>query len=283
MRIASALVALPLLAAAPAFAQDRTDAPAIDPAELDKDSLMIGIGAGQVPSYEGSDDTVWSVVPGIRGRVSRINFTIRGNRAWADIVPTRGGPGWDLQAGPLVNVNFNRSAAIKDPQVLALGRINTAIELGGIVGLGKQGVITSDYDKLTVTVGYVHDVNKVHSSYVITPSIDYGTPLSRKAYVGLSLSANYMGEGYANTYFGVTPAGSLASGLPAYNARKGWKDWTIGALANLSLTGDLTHGLSAIGAVSYRRMLNSAADSPLVSVAGSPDQWVFAGGLAYTF
>jgi outer membrane protein len=212
LRTAAILPLLPvLLLAAPAFAQDQTaeTAPVPDAStapDLDKDSFQIGVGAGVVPSYEGSDDYVFTAVPGIRGRVSGINFALRGNRFSADVIPTPGGPGWDFQLGPVAQVNFARNSNIRDPQVKALGKIDIAVELGGYAGIGKQGVFTSDYDKLSASVTYVHDVAGTHGSYVLTPSIDYGTPLSTKAYVGLNLSADYMGGGYADTYFSVTPA-----------------------------------------------------------------------------
>lgn len=282
LRIAAsaALVTLPLFAAAPAFAQQ--DAPD-SPPDLTRDTVMVGVGAAVVPSYDGSDKSVITAAPAIRGRVSGINFSLLGSRAWADIIADDNGPGWDFQAGPVVNVNLNRTSRIEDRQVAALGKVGTAIEAGGFVGVGKQGLITSDYDKLTVGVSYIHDVGTVHKSYLVSPSINYGTPLSRKAFVLLNLSANYMGNGYAQTYFGVTPGGSVRSGLPVYNARKGWKDWTLGAMGNVSLTGDLTHGLSAVGGVAYRRMLDDAAESPVVRIAGSRNQWYGAVGLAYTF
>ncbi|MHA6718368.1 MipA/OmpV family protein [Sphingomonas sp. RS6] len=273
-----ASVPLALLIATPALAQQGEAAP-----DLNRDSITVGVGAAVVPTYEGSDRSVITAAPGARGRVSGINFTVRGNRAWADVIPTDGGPGWDFQLGPLVNVNLNRTARIKDPQVSRLGKIKAALEAGGYVGIGKQGVLTSDYDKLTVSVAYVHDVGDIHKSYVVTPSIDYGTPLSRKIFVGINLSADYMGDGYADTYFGVSPAGSVASGLPAYRAGKGWKDWSVGGLVNVSLTGDLTHGLSAVGGVGYSQLLNDAAESPLVSIAGSRNQLFGVLGLAYTF
>lgn len=277
----AALASLPLFVAAPALAQQQTaDAP---PPDLNRDTVMVGVGAAVVPSYDGSDKSVLTAAPAVRGRVSGINFAVLGSRAWADLIADNNGPGWDFQAGPVVNVNLNRTSRIEDRQVAALGKVDTAIEVGGFVGLGKQGLITSDYDKLTVGVSYVHDVGTVHKSYVVSPSVSYGTPLSRKAYVLLNLSANYMGNGYAQTYFGVTPGGSARSGLPVYNARKGWKDWTLGAMGNVSLTGDLTHGLSLVGGVAYRRMLDDAAESPIVRIAGSRDQWFGALGLAYTF
>lgn len=286
-RIFSALFVLPLLLASPALAQeaesDPTSAPRIDPDMLSGDMITVGAAAGYTPSYEGSNDYVLTVVPGIRGRVSGINFTLRGNRFTADLIPTSGGPGWDVQMGPIVSLNFNRSAAIRDPQVRRLPKRNMAVEVGGHIGIGKQGVITSDYDKLTLNVAATYDVSGQHKSYVITPSVDYGTPLSTTAYVGFNFSANYVGDGYAESYFSIDAPGSAASGLPVFTARKGWKDWTISTVGVLSLTGDLTGGLQMMSGVSYRRMTGDAADSPVTSVAGSRDQWTGLLGLAYTF
>lgn len=277
--------ALLFLAATPALAQESEPAapPPIDPAALDGDSLSIGVAGGVVPSYEGSNDYVIAAVPVVRARVSRINISVRGNRAWADLVPTPGGPGWDFQLGPIAQVNFNRSAAIVDPRVRLLPHRKMAVELGGYVGLGKQGVITSDYDRLNVSVAAVHDVVGSHGSYVITPSIDYSTPLSTRSFIALSLSADYMGEGYADAYYSIDVAGSAASTLPAFDAVKGWKDWNLSALGAVSVTGDLTHGLAIIGGVNYRRLLGDASASPVTSVAGSPSQWTGLLGLAYTF
>ena len=113
--------------------------------------------------------------------------------------------------------------------------------------------------------------------------IDSGTPLSTDAYVGINLSANYMGEGYADAYFSIDANGPAISGLPVFTAHKGWKDWTVSTVGVLSLTGDLTGGLAVMGGVSYRRLLEDAAESPITRIAGSPDQWTGLLGLAYTF
>lgn len=274
-----------LLAALPAAAQDAPppSPPPADAPDLSGDNLMIGAGAVYLPSYDGSDDMVWTAAPGARGRVSDIVFTWRGNRAWVDLVPDPVAVGWDFQVGPIVNLNFNRTGNVADAQVIALGKKKIALELGGYVGIGYQGLITSDFDKIAVSVGVVQDVTGVNRGYVITPSLDYGTPLSRFTFVGINLSANYASADYASAYFDVDAAGSARSGLPVFSAGAGWKDWNVSLAGMQSLTGDLTHGLQLVGGVSYRRMLNDSADSPLTSIAGSRDQWTGLLGLAYAF
>ena len=275
-----------LAAAAPALAQETTapaQAPVTPDIDTGGDSITVGLGAGVVPTYEGSDHSRVVPVPAVRGSVDGFAFSTRGTKLLVDLVPNDPGPTWDYQFGPVVSLNFNRNGDPKDDRVDALGRRKVALELGGYAGIGKTGVLTSEYDKLSVSVLYTQDVSGVNRSYTITPQLDYGTPLSRKAYVGISGGATYAGNGYANTYFGVTPEGALASGLPAFNPDAGWKNWSVSALGTYALTGDLLHGLLVVGGVSYSRLLNDFARSPVVSIAGDRNQWYYALGLGYTF
>jgi outer membrane scaffolding protein for murein synthesis (MipA/OmpV family) len=270
--------------AVPAVAQDTASPPPpSDSPDASGDRVTIGLGIGTLPSYEGSDSN--SVVPvgAAIGSISGYAFSTRGTKLLIDAVRNKPGQGIDFQLGPVIGVNLNRTSGIDDPQVEALGRKKWALELGGYAGIGKTGIITSDYDKLSVSVSYVHDVTGVYDSYVITPEIDYGTPLSRKAFVALSANASYAGRGYARSYFTVDPVGSLRSGLPVYYADKGWKNWSVTMLGTYSLTGDLLHGLSVAGGVSYSGLLGDFAASPVTSIAGSRSQWIAAVGLAYTF
>ncbi len=279
---AAAVVATPALAqeaapAAPASALPNTDSGA--------DFYVVGLGAAVLPDYEGSDDYSFSPVPAATGRVSGFNFLLAGNRLSVDLIPDGIGPTWDFQAGPIAVVNLNRSSTkgIDDAQVRALGKVDTAIELGGYVGIGKTGVLTSQFDRLSLSVSYRKDVAGGHKSTVLAPTLNYVTPLSTKAIAGLFVSGERVGEGYADSYFSITPAQSLSSGLPVYNARGGWKNWTLGALAGHSLTGDLRSGLQLFGTVVYRRLLNDFADSPIVAGNGSSSQWLGAVGVAYSF
>ncbi len=282
------LAATAAVLAFPAAAQEnlppRQPSPPID---VNRETITVGAGVATIPSYEGADNNRLVPVAAGRGSISGFNFSTTGARLFVDVVrDSRDGDGMDFQLGPVVGFNAFRTnrKSINDRQVEALGELDTAIELGGYVGLAKTGIITSDYDVLAVNVSVARDVAGAHDSYTITPAVNYGTPLSTKAFVGLNLSANYVGDGYARTYFGVnSPAEAAASGLPQFDAKKGWKDWTLSGVGVVSLTGDLTGGLGLMGLVSYRRMLEDAARSPLTSLAGSKDQWTAMGGLVWTF
>lgn len=276
---------------APAYAQSAPspippDAGAVATnAETNGDSITIGAGAVYLPDYEGSNDYRVSPAPGAIGSFKGFNFTLAGNRLSVDVIPNKPGPGLDVQFGPIGVINFNRSSLknIDDRRIRALGERNTGIELGGYVGIGKTGVITSDFDRLSVSVSYRHDVNDAHDSGIWQPSINYVTPLSRKAAVGLFASAEHVERAYANAYYSVDATQALASGLPAYSARGGWKNYTVGALATVALTGDLLHGFKLVAGGTYSRLLNSFSYSPVTRIAGKPGQWLGAVGLAYTF
>lgn len=246
--------------------------------------LSIGVGAAWLPDYEGSNDHRFSPVPAANGTVWGMSFTVLGNRASLDLIPDKEGQGWNFQLGPVAVVNLNRTNrdAIEDPRVRALGEIDTAVEVGGYVGIGKTGVITSDFDTLSVSLSYRHDVTRIHRTGIFTPSINYTTPLSTKALVGLFASAEIVQDRYARTYFGVTPAGSVASGLPVFAPRGGQKDINFGGMFTYALTGNLTKGLALVTGFNYRKLVKDFADSPLVRIAGSRHNWTVGAGLALT-
>lgn len=286
------------LAAAPAFAQDSTEAQqggeaqtdAAAPAEAEtaaegKARLSIGAGVAYFPDYEGSNEHTWSPIPAAQGTVAGMSFTLLANRLSVDLIPNGTGPGWDFQFGPVAVLNLNRSkiSAIEDPRIKALGEVDTALEVGGYVGIGRTGVITSDYDKLSVTLSYRHDVTKIHKSGIWTPAINYATPLSTKTLVGFFAAAEIVEDDYARTYFGVTPAGSAASGLPVFTPKGGQKNISFGGMFTVALTGDLTKGLALVTGFNYSKLLGDFAGSPLVSIAGSRHQWTGGAGLALTF
>lgn len=295
--IGSGAFVLAIAATAPACAQDGSqpapqqqqgvawDDGSMDADALTRDRVTVALGAASIPSYEGSDNNNWIPAGFVQGNVGGYSFSTRGTRLLVDLIKTDPGPVVDFQLGPVVGLTLDRvrRKGIDDRQVEALGTRDVAVELGGYVGVGKTGVVTSDYDTLSAGVSYIRDVAGAHDSFIVTPMINYGTPLSRKAYGGIGLEANYVGGKYADYYFAVNPAGTIASGLPTFNAGSGWKDWSLSGFATHSITGDLLHGLGVFGGVRYARLLNDAARSPITRIAGDRDQWFATAGLTYTF
>ena len=274
--LAAGLAFLGLSAAHPAFSQVE-----------DSNVLTVGIGAAVIPSYEGSDDYRVIPVPQLRGKVSDFALWTRGPSLYIDAIPNRG-EGIDFQLGPVAGVRFDRTSrkSIKDAAVRALGERDVAVEVGGFVGIGKTGVLTSDYDNLSARVAITKDVAGAHDSYVITPAIEYFAPLSTRSFVGLGVSADYVGKKYGRYYYDVDAAGALASGLPAYSRAgegSGFKKVGVNLTGGLSLSGDLRKGWALFALGGYSRMLGDYADSPVVSIAGSKNQWIGAVGIGYTF
>ena len=253
----------------------------------DSNVLTVGIGAAVIPSYEGSDDYRVIPVPQLRGKVSDFAFWTRGPSLYFDVIPNRG-QDIDLQLGPVAGVRFDRSSRknIKDAAVRALGERDKAVELGGFVGIGKTGIITSAYDNLSVRVAVTKDVAGAHESFIVTPAIEYFTPLSTRSFVGLGVSADYVGKKYGRYYYDVDAAGALASGLPEYSRAgdgSGFKKVGVNLTGGLSLSGDIRKGWALFALGGYSRMLGAYADSPIVSIAGSRNQWIGAVGVGYTF
>lgn len=277
--IRTALLATALFAATPALAQD---APPPLPDPLDRsDTLTIGAGVAFVPDYEGSDDYEATAAAAIRGRVGGMSFFSRATWLYLDLVP-RGEGQMDFDAGPIVGVRMNRTSKVKDNVVDDLPELDTAIEVGGFAGITFHG-LTNPYDALSFRLDVVKDVGGAHESTVITPNIDFGTPLSRTTYVGASLSADFAGGGYADYYYSITPADAIASGLPVYDADGGFKSWRLGLLVAQSLSGDLTRGFGLFFTGSYSHLGGDFKDSPIVDDRGSAGQWLGAVGVGYTF
>ena len=254
----------------------------------DHSNLTVGVGAAVIPSYEGSDDYRVIPVPQLRGKVHDFAFWTRGPALFVDVIPNRSDDGIDVQLGPVVGARFDRTSRkrTKDDAVAALGKLDTAIEVGGFVGIGKTGVITSAYDNLSARVTITKDVAGAHDSIIVTPASEYFTPLSIRSFVGLGVSADYVGKKFGRYYFDVTPDQAVASGLPAYDRAgdgSGFRKINLNLTGGYSLSGDIRRGWTLFALGGYSRMLGDYADSPVVAIAGSKNQWIGAVGVGYTF
>ena len=265
--------------ASPAISQQPSTA--LPPPEQAGNGFTLALGAGTTPDYVGSDD--YRIIPagGLRGRVGPVSLTTRSTYLYADFFP-RTASRIDFDLGPIIGVNFNRTTRVHDPVVRRLPKLDTAIEVGGFAGISFHN-LTNPYDTLAFRADVLHDIAGAHDSTVFSPNVEFSTPLSRFTYISASVGADFVSNKFADYYFGITPADSIASGLPVFNPGGGMEKWKAGLLVNQSINGDLTHGLSVFGTANYSRLVGDFKRSPIVSQRGTPNQWLLAAGLAYTW
>ena len=84
---------------------------------------------------------------------------------------------------------------------------------------------------------------------------------------------------YQRAYFGISPAVSLASGLPAYRPGSG----VYGGAVASGVTYALNNRWGLFGFARYERLVGDAAKSPIIREFGSRNQLSGGIGLNYTF
>lgn len=250
----------------------------------DRNSLILGIGGGIAPEYEGADD--YGFQPGgvIQGKVDGFDFQVRGPNIYVDLVRDAPDSQWNVIAGPVAQLRFERTSRddLDDPRVAALGTRDTAVELGGYVGIGRKGFLIPPAS-LTFDLAFLRDVAGAHGSYVLTPGIALSSPVSQRSFARWGISADYVGKGYGRTYFDVAPLPGPGA-LPAYATRgSGFKSVGTTFLLTSDLGGDNRKGWALFGLAGYKRLLGQYARSPIVSEAGNADQFLAVAGIAYAF
>ncbi len=250
----------------------------------DRNSLVLGLGGGIAPEYEGADD--YGFQPGgvIQGKVDGFDFQVRGPNIYVDLLRDAPESRWNLIAGPVAQVRFERNSRndIADPRVAALGTRDTAVELGGFVGIGRKGFLIPPAS-LTFDLAFVRDVAGAHDSFILTPGVALSSPLSQRSFARLGVTADYVGKGYGRTYFDVAALPN-PDALPAYATRgSGLKSIGTTFLLTHDLGGDNRKGWALFGLAGYKRLLGQYARSPIVRDAGSADQFLGIAGIAYAF
>ncbi len=281
--LAALAAALSVSARAEPDVQISHEPPTEEPSAFDGDFFIVTAGVIALPSYEGSNDTAVLPAGAIAGRLGGVGINPRAAGFALDLVPDKEGARAGLSLGPVIRLRTNRSGRIKDPVVAQLGKLPKVFEAGVQAGVSLRRVF-NPHDQLSIGADMRWDISGKGSGHIIAPSISYLTPLSRKMVAGALLSAEVANRDYARFNYDVTPAGSIASGLPVYTARGGLKAVNLGMFVARDLNGNLLDGGLLIGGgAMYTRLTGSAAETPLTSIRGSRNQWFFGGGLGYVF
>jgi outer membrane scaffolding protein for murein synthesis (MipA/OmpV family) len=283
--------------AAPAIASEDADAQAQPEAPpppfpfakpvFDETWATIGLGAGLVPSYAGSNDYIAFPLPLIVGRVGGVGISPNGPGLVLDLNPGKPGLAPRKRArvafGPAFRFRNDRNNRIADEVVARAGTLDAALEVGANVAVAIPDVV-KPFDQLSLGVQGRRDVLGAHEGWVIEPQIGYRALVGRGVTLQAQASAEFVTGSFARYYFSVTPAQSAATGLAPFDAEGGLN--RIGTTAIVSFDLDrnaLNGGWSLTGVGGYSRLIGDSADTPYTSLRGDANQFILGAGVAYTF
>lgn len=275
-------------AAAPQQAAPAPTAPmmAFTKPVFDETWATIGLGAGLVPSYAGSDDYIAFPLPLIVGRVGGVGIRPNGPGLTFDVLSPKPGLGprkTRLAFGPAFRIRNDRNIQIGDNVVESAGELDMALEVGLNAAVSFPSVF-KPLDTLTIGAQVRWDVLGAHEGMVIEPQINYATPLGKAFVLQVQAQMEFVDDSFADYYFSVTPPQRLASGLPVFAAEGGLNRVGTLAILNYDLSGNaLDGGWSVYGVGGYSRLLGDAADTPFTSLRGDANQFIAGLGVGYTF
>jgi MipA family protein len=255
--LASALPAAVAVGPAPAFAQSIAAPEAGLTSGLGIEeggapggwTFTLGAGAGFAPDYEGSaDDTP---VPLLFRRARRDEFfvALEAKTLRANLLPHP-----VFQIGPVLRYRPERDA------VDDLADVDAA-EAGVFVGFaaeGWHGRVEATQDFADAHDGWLVGLRGGYRAVVLLPDLSLTT----------TAFATYASDDYMEAYFGIDAADAARRGLDTFDADAGFKDVGLSLAARYG--GREGFGVTAIAA--YRRLLDDAADSPVVDDEGSADR-----------
>ena len=135
------------------------------------------------------------------------------------------------------------------------------------------------FEKFSAKLKFRQDISNNHEGHLISGRLVYKAIESRKLIANFNIKTTYANDNYMKTYFGVTTSQASSSGFKEFNANGGIKD--VGA--GTSVIYPFNKYWSFITIANYIRLLNDAANSPLVENAGSKNQFWLGIGVAYRF
>lgn len=238
--------------------------------EAGEDGWRVTIGAGVLyaPTYEGDDEHRLSLLPNVEVTYDDVFFASVQNGIGYRVINT---PSW--RAGPIGRIKFSRnedgeqSFAVGGDDtndLRGLGDVDTTIEVGGFVEY-ELGAVTFSAEARQAVSGHESWVADLGARWS-----DRGAVFGRDVIWSVGPRARFVGDGYNETYFGVTAAQSITSGLPVYEASGGLHSYGLGASLIAPLSRDPSWSLVFVAG--YDRLTDDAGDSPLVQQRGAEEQ-----------
>jgi MipA family protein len=264
---AAAVLAVAAMAARQGHADDFTI-----PLEVTEVNF-IGLGVGAYPDYMGSSDYQVGVAPFGRLSLGGARYVrLMANEIRVNLLDH---PNWQL--GPVGLWRFGREDVDND----VVDRVH---HIDDSISLGLFGAyVWRDPQEVRRMAGVgalaLGDASGVYNGWTGGLNAFVMQPAAKMVTLAGGAAFTYGSGNYMDEYFGVTPADSLASGLPVYVPGSGVRDVRGWAAAVLHLSPQWHLGAG----VMYMRLVGNAADSPIVSDEGSQNQWIYGVGALYAW
>lgn len=232
----------------------------IDAGPLSKGNLIVGTAS--IPDYIGSDD--YQLVPLIISnfKLGSAEVVFEGTGARIDIFQDP-----ILEFGPVFNLSLPRSQ-VASSRVDQLDEIDASLEAGIYTGFAvPYGSLTEG--ELNGYIAARKSVTGNNDGSLLVGLLEYFWAVKYFLRLGINVSATYADSSYMQTHFGVSQSASSLSGLPAFEPEAGLRDVSVSAYSILSFS----RRWGLFGRVLASRLTGGAADSPLVTEEGSPEQY----------
>lgn len=227
--------------------------------------VRISLGAQVRPKYVGADDTIVSplfLVKIARG-TNEFSFSAPDDSPGIAVISTNG-----FSFGPAGNIEGRRKPSDVGAPVNPIKR---TFEAGAFAQYEWR-------DSFRVRAELLKGIDG-HKGLVGTIGADKIWRDGDRYVLSLGPRVLFSDARYQRAYFGVNPAVSIASGLPAYQPGSGV--YAVGAASGITYALNNRWGL--LGFARYERLVGDAARSPIVRAFGSRNQLSGGIGLNYTF
>jgi outer membrane protein len=231
-----------------------------------------GLGVGSYPDYFGSDNNIVGIAPFGRYSFGEQRYVaLEVNYATANLIEDR-----NWRFGPAGMWRFGRED-VDDDVVDSLPDIDGSLELGFFGGYETVG--SDPRDRWTLSGSFTHGVTGDNDGYTVAASLRRWIPVGRFSAFGLAIGTTYGSSDYMDTYFSVDTRGATDSGLAVFDAGAGVRDVRVTAIFMQPISEKWVIGAGIL----YSRLMNDAADTPIVSQRGDRDQIAFGIAIARGF
>jgi MipA family protein len=262
------LILAATLSAVPAQGQSRPDA-----TRSKGPPQFVAVGIGMAPKYTGASD--YKIIPfgGARVRVPGGDLLVQGPGLTYSYRVSDA-----IELGPTLYYKGSRKPNTGDAVVDLLDPVGSSLELGAFVKYSFRG-IGGQANQFDIGLSAGQDLLSGHGGFRAQLLAGHSWRWRSGMFVRAGIGVSFADANYTQSSFGITPRGSLATGLPTYLPGAGLDDVSASALLNIPISGRW----SLFGTMAYSRLVASAADSPFVRGRGAADQGFGGLSLAYRF